>query len=393
MGRTGTFLASENSGVIGDYYLLSKSLGGAITKISAAMIESSLYNEDFGVIHSSTFAEDEYSAEVALKALDIIDRNNVIFQYCSQKGKYLFNGLQRVKRQYPQIIKDIRGRGLMLGIEFHNFEHGFSPILKTISKQNLLGYLLSGYLLNKYRIRIAPSLSNNNVIRIEPSAYIPINECRRLIVAIRQIAEIIHKQNTFLLLRYLVLDDQINDIEIEDYRHYYVNSYDNLSDESITKVGFVGHSIHPRHVPQFEFSWEKFDTFQIELLMQRLYKVIDPQITHSTIVKSKTGKKIEFNFINFFITPEIISEQMKMRNLSYLREKLEIATQVAIDRGCKVLGFGAMTSIITRNCKEITTNEIAITTGNAYTAAVGIDSLLKVAKQEGLEFNLSSIAL
>ena len=56
MGRTGTFLYSEQLGVTADYYLLSKSLGGGISKISALLVKQDMYEEEFGIIHTSTFA-------------------------------------------------------------------------------------------------------------------------------------------------------------------------------------------------------------------------------------------------------------------------------------------------------------------------------------------------
>ncbi|MBI4577701.1 MAG: aminotransferase class III-fold pyridoxal phosphate-dependent enzyme, partial [Planctomycetes bacterium] len=73
MGRTGTFLASEPSGVRGDYYLLSKSLGGGLAKISALLVESGRYLADYGYLHTSTFAEDDPSSALALAVLELLE--------------------------------------------------------------------------------------------------------------------------------------------------------------------------------------------------------------------------------------------------------------------------------------------------------------------------------
>lgn len=61
LGRTGSFLASEALGIIPDYVILSKTLGGGLAKISAILIDRSRYRSDFDLIHSSTFADDELS--------------------------------------------------------------------------------------------------------------------------------------------------------------------------------------------------------------------------------------------------------------------------------------------------------------------------------------------
>ncbi len=80
MGRTGTFTYSEQTGVIADYYLFSKSLGGGLSKISALLIKDTLYEEDFGFIHTLTFAEDDHSSALALTDLNLLERNESLYQ-------------------------------------------------------------------------------------------------------------------------------------------------------------------------------------------------------------------------------------------------------------------------------------------------------------------------
>ncbi|MCH9675474.1 MAG: aminotransferase class III-fold pyridoxal phosphate-dependent enzyme [Gammaproteobacteria bacterium] len=77
MGRCGRFLASEALGIAADYYLLGKSLGGGVAKIAACCIQRGRYIEEFGMLHTSTFAEDDFSAKIAIEALAIVRRENV----------------------------------------------------------------------------------------------------------------------------------------------------------------------------------------------------------------------------------------------------------------------------------------------------------------------------
>ena len=62
MGRTGRFLCCHKLGVRGDYYLLSKGLGGGLAKISALIISRRRYRPEFSLLHTSTFAEDDFSS-------------------------------------------------------------------------------------------------------------------------------------------------------------------------------------------------------------------------------------------------------------------------------------------------------------------------------------------
>ncbi len=75
LGRTGTFLASE--GVNADYYLLGKSLGGGIAKISATLVDRTVYCDEFDLQTGATFSSDSFSCRVALKTLELIDADDV----------------------------------------------------------------------------------------------------------------------------------------------------------------------------------------------------------------------------------------------------------------------------------------------------------------------------
>src|SRR5690606_30008518 len=77
MGRTGTFLASSAAEVVADYYLLSKSLGGGLVKISALLVDREHSVADFGRYHTSTFADDALSCVVAQSALKLLRENQL----------------------------------------------------------------------------------------------------------------------------------------------------------------------------------------------------------------------------------------------------------------------------------------------------------------------------
>jgi acetylornithine/succinyldiaminopimelate/putrescine aminotransferase len=118
MGRTGDFLASQASGVRGDYYLLSKSLGGGMAKISALLVDRERYMDDFGYLHTSTFADDDFSCGIALKVLDLLEADGgVLLQRVRERGAYFLSRLEELQMRYPGQLRAVRGRGLMIGIE------------------------------------------------------------------------------------------------------------------------------------------------------------------------------------------------------------------------------------------------------------------------------------
>jgi len=56
-------------------------------------------------------------------------------------------------------VKDVRGRGLMIGLELAREVHSSAPLIRVLSEQNLLGFFVSGWLLHEHGIRVAPTLS------------------------------------------------------------------------------------------------------------------------------------------------------------------------------------------------------------------------------------------
>src|SRR5262245_7133876 len=185
MGRTGTFFACEALGVSPDYVLLSKALGGGLAKISATLIRRERHVDKFDVLHTSTYAEDDYSSGVSLKALELLDQHAL--DECRRKGDRLLDGLRRLMSAYPDIIVDVRGRGLMVGVEFRRLLDDASCLFRLLSNQDDLIFVVVGYLFNVHRIRVAPTLSDPQTLRLEPSMLISDEEIDRSVAALEDV--------------------------------------------------------------------------------------------------------------------------------------------------------------------------------------------------------------
>ena len=119
-GRTGSFLALSQWGVEADIVAIGKGLSAGYAPIAATLISEKIMEP---ILHGSkvimsghTFSGNPLSATAALAVLKLIDSENII-EGVEQKGTYLRNLLERYKSEFS-FIQDIRGRGLMLGIEF-----------------------------------------------------------------------------------------------------------------------------------------------------------------------------------------------------------------------------------------------------------------------------------
>lgn len=119
-GRTGKKMASEHFDAKPDILVLAKGLSSGYTPIGAAVANNKIFETIMlkgsgNFIHGHTYAGNPLSCGIADKVMEIIERENYI-NNCAIQGDYLLEKLENLY-EYP-IVGDIRGKGLMIGIEF-----------------------------------------------------------------------------------------------------------------------------------------------------------------------------------------------------------------------------------------------------------------------------------
>ena len=151
LGRTGKLLACDHEKVKPDGLMLGKALGGGVMPISLFLAREDVMGVFMPGDHGSTFGGSPLAAAVGLEALNILMDENLI-QQAQVLGNYFKTELQKIKTPY---IKEIRGKGLLLGIEI---DSSLSPR----SAREICLALLSEGLLSKEThgtvIRLAPPL-------------------------------------------------------------------------------------------------------------------------------------------------------------------------------------------------------------------------------------------
>lgn len=193
-GRTGRLFACEHENVVPDIMCLAKSLGGGVMPIGAFVTRPQLWDRVYGgmdkfALHTSTFGGNTLAMAAGIAALNaIVERN--LAEEAREKGEYFMSRLMGLRAKYD-MIKDLRGRGLMIGLEFREPVGGVLDKL-TLGKVNQLageyfGALVAGELLNKYQIITAYTLNNPNVIRLEPPLTANYEALDRVIGALEEI--------------------------------------------------------------------------------------------------------------------------------------------------------------------------------------------------------------
>jgi adenosylmethionine-8-amino-7-oxononanoate aminotransferase len=119
-GRTGTMLAMEQWDVIPDIVALGKGMGAGYAPIAAALASDKviepILNGTKAVMSGHTLSANPQSCAVSLAVLEYLEKNQIVKEV-EAKSVYLKNKLEKLKSQFP-FIGDVRGKGLLLGIEF-----------------------------------------------------------------------------------------------------------------------------------------------------------------------------------------------------------------------------------------------------------------------------------
>jgi predicted amino acid dehydrogenase len=386
MGRCGTFLASEQSGVRGDYYLLSKALGGGLAKISALLVDRQHYREEFGYLHTSTFADDDYSSFIALGAMELLDRNGgELIDQCKRKGDALLRRLRSLQAKFPKQIAEVRGEGLMIGIELAPQNESASPLVRVLSEQKVISYLACGYLLAQHGIRMAPTLSEQAVLRVEPSAYISDDACERLYAGLGDFLTHLSAGNIQQLVGFMVGRSGATPAPPAE-SHASAPAGKGLikPDNRKRRVAFLVHFTTTTDLRNWEPGLSSFSEAECATFLERTEGLLHPFVTHETEITSATGETIRLVVIGVPFTAAQAIESMRDGSdwcLGMVREGLQLARELE----CNVVGLGGHTSIVCDSGRDLVEDEIVLTSGNSLTVAVIQDVLLHTVERVGLQ--------
>jgi ornithine--oxo-acid transaminase len=120
LGRTGAWFALEHWGLEPDFVLVGKALSGGYMPVAAMVTSREIYQRAVGTlersyVHQSTFGRNRLSMAAGLATLRIIERDHLI-ERAARMGTVLLDGLAELQQRY-EMIKEVRGSGLMIGIE------------------------------------------------------------------------------------------------------------------------------------------------------------------------------------------------------------------------------------------------------------------------------------
>lgn len=158
IGRTGKWFGVNHEDVKPDLMACAKALGGGVMPIGAIIGTPRAWQGliEAPFLHTSTFGGNQLACAAGVAAINVIKEENLL-ERGAEVGAYLKAGLEKIAVEFPTVIKEVRGRGMMLGVE--------------LTKEGAGGMLMS--LMIDKSIIVAYTLNNPKVIRMEPPLIMP----------------------------------------------------------------------------------------------------------------------------------------------------------------------------------------------------------------------------
>lgn len=153
LGRTGKFFAVEHWGVVPDLLLLAKALGGGVMPIGAIVGTPKVWEAFLPnpLIHTSTFGGNPLACAAALATLEVIEEEGLVAK-SKELGDYFLGELCKLAAGFSEVVKEVRGKGLLIGVELTEEKYGGIIFSEMIKRGVIVAY----------------TLNQSRVIRFEP---------------------------------------------------------------------------------------------------------------------------------------------------------------------------------------------------------------------------------
>jgi ornithine--oxo-acid transaminase len=203
MHRTGPFLAAHHYGVQADMVVLAKAMSGGLVPVSAVLMSEEIYESVYGslrraIVHTSTFSENSLAMRAALATLNVLEEEG-LRERATRVGGEFKQRLTEILSGY-EMVKGVRGEGLLLGIEFvaprrlklrMAFEafHRIHPAM--------FGQILVMRMFRDHGILTQVCGNNFLVLKAAPPLVVSEEQIEEFVGAAREVVELAHSSTTF----------------------------------------------------------------------------------------------------------------------------------------------------------------------------------------------------
>jgi acetylornithine/succinyldiaminopimelate/putrescine aminotransferase/predicted amino acid dehydrogenase len=394
LGRTGKLFACEAEGVTPDILLLAKALGGGLMPIGACLYTAEAYTEHFDLRHGSTFAGNTLACRAALAAVRELTRDDQeLVRHVAAVGDRLQQELRQLQSEYPLLLKEIRGRGLMLGIEldFDHIAERQNNLISFLHEQGLLLYIVVSYLLNVERIRIAPSFTHGTVLRIEPPLIADGALCDHLLGALKRLLDVLQRGSSGELLGHLMGGARgrmpVQSIARE---RQHVRLRSASATQQPARFAFVAHLLGVDDLRRFDPTVNSFDDTELDALRSRITEFMKPGPLDELTVQSADGRTAVGELI---VLPYLAAELVALPQDDAV-QLVQSAVNLGAERGAEVIGLAGFASIVTFGGLAVQAPDgVRVTSGNSYTTWSAMRAVEAACDRHGIPLSNCRVAI
>jgi len=384
LGRTGRLFACEHEGVAPDVLLLSKALGGGMFSLGACLISSALWDSRFALTHSSTFANNNLACAVGHAVLLSLTPERC--EEVSRRGEQLMRGLRELAARYPGIIREVRGRGLLTGIELDVNTEGRGALLSYLHFAGLFTYAMASTLADRQSILVLPTLGATNVLRVTPPLVIDEEQIAYLLGGFDRVLDEIERDDATGLARALgELDRDPKRLHAGTGREQAPKPFPFHGTTSPRRpneecFAFVAHYTRPEDIIVTDPSLGQLDAVELERY-QRYIAHLPPGVTVELAqLRSPRTNAMARGWI---ISLGMLPREMFRRGRDHVCGEIVRAVELGVSLGARVVGLGAFTTPYSDHGNAVADRAPLVTTGNTLTAGMAHAALLHALERRG----------
>jgi predicted amino acid dehydrogenase len=367
--------------------------------IGACLYSRAVYSEQFDLRHGSTFGGNTLACRAAMATIEELTRDDQrLVRQVAVLGRRLQEQLRELQRDYPQLVADVRGRGLMLGVEL-SLDHvaeSQSGVLAIMQQHGLLLSMAVSYLLNVGHVRIAASFTEGSVLRIEPPLVADAALCDDLVGALRNLLDVLQRGDAGALLAHLMppggsetLSRPVAPARKTPPPQSAVSPRKRATGEP-KRFAFVVHLLGAGDLRQVDQTLESFSDGQLQGLMSRVAEFVKPFCLGELAIESIDGKLAEGEVI---MLPHLPAELLALPGDEAV-DLVQSAVELAAERGAEVVGLGGFSSIIADGGLALRAPAgVRVTSGNSMTTWAALQAIEAACAERNVAMADSTVAV
>lgn len=380
LGRLGQLFACTAEGVSPDAIMLSKALGGGLVPAAACLLSARAWSESLALRHSSTFAGGTLAMTVGLAVVrKLLADKGAVLQRVRLSGEEWRQRLGNIAGE-GAAIAGVRGAGLLLGLEIGNLDQVDSPILRSLARQRKLVPLICGYLLNVHGLRVMPPLARRTTLRLLPPFDAPAELLDRTCAAFADLRDRLDSGDLRGLTRYLLGTNLPAPLTRTVHRKQPAPGRATTPPLAGT-FAFITTALDHESYRQLEPSLAGCGDIEIGNFERMVRDTAGVAELSEITLRSRTGVYCRGWFLGLPFTSRELLSLPPDEALRWVRKAVARAKKL----GARIVGLGAMTSVVTKGGMALRNEGVGMTTGNSYTVAAAMESLSLAIGSLGLD--------